>query len=125
VSPNSRWIFRACDNDGRVALFAAPLGCHRAPGTGAARPVRELPLVPQSITSGYTQYDWYTVSVTFGDPNNTQKQMDFYCNSSYSQNTVVLEITMSHLNCRYYAGGLPPPEGQGTYDTGCLDKGWT
>jgi hypothetical protein len=44
VSPNSRWIFRACDNDGRVALFAAPLGCHRAPGTGAARPVRELPL---------------------------------------------------------------------------------
>ena len=50
---------------------------------------------PQSITSGYTQYDWYTVSVTFGDPNNTQKQMDFYCNSSYSQNTVVLEITMS------------------------------
>jgi hypothetical protein len=87
--------------------------------------VRELPLVPQSITSGYTQYDWYTVSVTFGDPNNTQKQMDFYCNSSYSQNTVVLEITMSHLNCRYYAGGLPPPEGQGTYDTGCLDKGWT
>jgi len=79
----------------------------------------------QSITSGYTQFDWYTVSVTFGDPNNTQKQMDFYCNSSYSQNTVVLELTMSHLNCRYYAGGLPPPEGQGTYDTGCLDKGWT
>jgi hypothetical protein len=80
---------------------------------------------PQSITSGYTQYDWYTVNVTFGDPNNTQKMMDFYCNSSYSQNTVVLEITMSHLNCRYYANGLPPPEGTGTYDTGCLDKGWT
>ena len=80
---------------------------------------------PQSITSGYTQYDWYTVIVTFGDPNNTQKQMDFYCNSSYSQDTVVLEVTMSHLNCRYYAGGLPPPDGKGTYDTGCLDKGWT
>ena len=56
----------------------------------------------QSITSGYTQKDWYTVQVTFADPNTSTKTMDFYCNSSYSQNKVVLEIYTSHLNCRYY-----------------------
>lgn len=73
----------------------------------------------QMITSGYTQFDWYTVQVTFADANNTSKTMDFYCNSSYSQNKVVLEIYSSHLNCRYYN------KKTGNYETGCLDKGWT
>lgn len=73
----------------------------------------------QVIKSGYTQYDWYTVQVTFADPNESTKTMDFYCNSSYSQNKVRLQIYTSHLNCRYYN------KDTGKYETGCLDKGWT
>lgn len=73
----------------------------------------------QSITSGYSQYDWYTVQVTFADPNESTKTMDFYCNSSYSQNKVVLEVYTSHLNCRYYN------KDTAKYEAGCLDKGWT
>ncbi len=43
--------------------------------------------------------------------------MDFYCNSSYSQNKVKLQIYIGHVDCRYYDDN--------TYETGCLDKGWT
>jgi hypothetical protein len=71
----------------------------------------------QTITSGYVQYDWYTITATFSDANNTTKTMNFYCNSSHSQDKVVLEISASHVNCRYYVNGV--------YDTGCLDKSWT
>ena len=74
---------------------------------------------PQEITSGYSNYDWYTIQVTFADATATTKTMDFYCNSSYSQNKVVIEICSSHVNCRYYN------KDTGKYETGCLDKGWT
>ncbi len=73
----------------------------------------------QTITSGYTQYDWYTVQVTFADPKESTKTMDFYCNSSYSQNKVILKVYTSHLDCRYYN------KVSGEFETGCLDKGWT
>jgi len=70
---------------------------------------------PQNITSGYVQYDWYTIQVTFD--NGVSKQQDFYCNSSSSHNRVDIVIYSSHVDCRYYVDD--------NYDTGCLDKGWT
>jgi hypothetical protein len=68
------------------------------------------------ITSGFSNYDWYTVVVTFYSSPQVTRSQHFYCNSSSGQDAVVIEVFDSHVHCKYYIGG--------TYDTGCKDKGW-
>jgi hypothetical protein len=70
---------------------------------------------PQNITSGYTEYDWYTIQVTF--ENGVSQQANFYCNSSYSQNAVYMDIYSDTVSCLYFADD--------TYETGCPNKSWT
>lgn len=64
------------------------------------------------MTSGYTQYDWFTVQLDFDVAG--VRQADFYCNSSYDENKCLLEVYDDHLDVRYYDGD--------TYKTGCNNK---
>jgi len=71
----------------------------------------------QTITSGYTQYDWYNVDVEYGDGSTRQQLVTrFYCNSSYAQDAVQIVIKEDGTcDCVYYEGD--------TVATGCYDKG--
>ncbi|WP_064966608.1 hypothetical protein [Tenacibaculum ovolyticum] len=70
------------------------------------------------ITSGYSNYDWYTVQITFDGLG--VRQTDFYCNSSQSNKRIVIEIFDGWLDCNYYDNSS-----SGGYDTGCNHKHWS
>lgn len=72
----------------------------------------------QEITSGYTQYDWYNISLEFADAAKTVRTTSFYCNSSNDQGTVILEVFDDYIDCNYYL-----KKGE-KYDTGCKNKSW-
>jgi hypothetical protein len=68
----------------------------------------------QTITSGYTQYDWYNVDVRYA--NGKTLVTRFYCNSSYAQDAVQIRIDDGEVcDCIYFEGGKDT--------TGCYDKG--
>ena len=67
------------------------------------------------ITSGYTQYDWFTVQLTFDVLG--VRQTNFYCNSSYSQNGCVVSVHDTSLDLQYFSNG--------TYETGCNGKSYS
>ncbi len=64
------------------------------------------------ITSGYTQYDWYTVQLVFDQAG--VRQTNFYCNSSSNHDQCILEIRDKDLDVKYFE--------KGRYDTGCNNK---
>ncbi len=69
-------------------------------------------LIP--ITSGYTQFDWYTVQLVFGT--NLVRQTNFYCNSSHNDGQVLFNLHDDYLDCMYYSAP------GGTYHSGCKHK---
>lgn len=64
------------------------------------------------ITSGYTQYDWYTVQFDFDKIG--VRQTNFYCNSSNDQDKCVVDVYDDYVDLLYYVGDK--------YDTGCKKK---
>jgi hypothetical protein len=67
------------------------------------------------ITSGYTQYDWYTVQLTFDTIG--VRQTNFYCNSSYDENQVIVDVFDTYLDLNYFHDGSPK--------TSCKHKGYS
>ena len=67
------------------------------------------------ITSGYTQFDWFTVQLVFDVIG--VRQTNFYCNSSYDQNKCIVSIHDDYLDLLYYHGD--------TYKTGCKHKAYS
>jgi len=67
------------------------------------------------ITSGYTQFDWYTIQLDFDVLG--VRQTNFYCNSSYDQNECVMIIHDDALDCNYYENGK--------FMTGCANKSYS
>jgi|GEM_PF-2841675 len=67
------------------------------------------------ITSGYTQYDWFTVQLCFDVIG--IRQTDFYCNSSYDQDRCVVSIRDGSLDLKYFSGNK--------YKTGCIHKAYS
>jgi len=67
------------------------------------------------ITSGYTQYDWFTIQLDFDVLG--VRQTNFYCNSSYDQNQCIMDIHDDALDCNYYENGA--------YKTGCNHKAYS
>jgi hypothetical protein len=67
------------------------------------------------ITSGYTQFDWYTVQLEFDTIG--VRQTNFYCNSSYDQNKCIMDLHDGSLDCKYYEND--------TYMTGCDNKAYS
>ena len=67
------------------------------------------------ITSGYTQFDWYTIQLDFDVLG--PRQTNFYCNSSYDQNQCVMVISDDALDCNYYQDGV--------FITGCNHKAYS
>lgn len=68
---------------------------------------------PVTITTGYTQHDYYTVNITFADGSTFDTK--FYCDSSHDQTSVVIQINNNDCNCVYYKDG--------GVETGCYNKG--
>lgn len=70
----------------------------------------------ETITSGYTNYDWYNVDVRYSD--GTTLVTRFYCNSSYSQDRVQIRVEDGQVcDCIYFDSG------SGSVATGCYGKG--
>lgn len=68
----------------------------------------------ETITSGYTEYDWYNVDVRYA--NGKTLLTRFYCNSSYSQDAVQIRIEDGEVcDCIYFESGK--------VTTGCYAKG--
>lgn len=67
------------------------------------------------ITSGYTQFDWFTVQLIFDVAG--VRQTNFYCNSSYDQDKCVISVHDDYLDLQYYSGS--------TYKTGCKHKAYS
>ena len=55
-----------------------------------------------TITPSQAEFDYYSVQVTHAD--GTTFYTKFYCNSSYSQNRVGIEICEDYCNCVYTDG---------------------
>jgi hypothetical protein len=71
---------------------------------------------PINITSGYTQYDWFTVQLTF----DTQgaRQTNFYCNSSSDDTQCIVVVNDDSVDLQYYFSN-------GNYDTVCDGKSFS
>lgn len=54
-----------------------------------------------TITSGYVEFDWYTVQIVFDVNGSRVRQTDFYCNSSKNDTVCVMEIGDNYVNCNY------------------------
>jgi len=67
------------------------------------------------ITSGYVQYDWYTVQFDFDVIG--VRQTNFYCNSSNKENKCVVSVHDKSLDLEYYVGS--------NYSSGCKNKGYS
>ena len=70
---------------------------------------------PVQITSGYTQYDWFTVQFTFDVEG--ARPTNFYCNSSYDQDGCVVSVHDDYVDLQYFSGS--------TYMTGCNHKAYS
>ena len=55
----------------------------------------------QEIKSGYGSYDHYTIQVVFDDDTSSKHEIDFYYNSLWRHNKVILDIHDNYIDCNY------------------------